>query len=352
MNAQKKKIGIQLPRQANPEELAIRYSLELEALDPIAEIIEVAAKTPEEFAAGVKHMDAIITSWGFRIDASLIDQLEKCVVIGVGSVGVDMVDIEAATRAGIVVTNVPDVFIEEVADHALMLLLGCARQMKTMNRMAAEGQWWSGRPLLNHTPRLMGQTLGLFAYGNVARCTARRAKAFGMHVIAHDPYVSELTISDDGVEPVSRDELMARSDFISVHAPHNEETHHAFSADAFDKMKPSSIIINTARGPIIDEQALIDALETGTIAGAGLDVLEQEPPSNDNPLLQMENVLVSPHVASATTRMRPETRRRVGREVALVLRNKWPMSCVNPTVLPRVPLERWQPYPMNRGPNR
>ena len=352
MNAQKKKIGIQLPRQANPEELAIRYSLELEALDPIAEIIEVAAKTPEEFAAGVKHMDAIITSWGFRIDASLIDQLEKCVVIGVGSVGVDMVDIEAATRAGIVVTNVPDVFIEEVADHALMLLLGCARQMKTMNRVAAEGQWWSGRPLLNHTPRLMGQTLGLFAYGNVARCTARRAKAFGMHVIAHDPYVSELTISDDGVEPVSRDELLARSDFISVHAPHNEETHHAFSADAFDKMKPSSIIINTARGPIIDEQALIDALETGTIAGAGLDVLEQEPPSNDNPLLQMENVLVSPHVASATTRMRPETRRRVGREVALVLRNKWPMSCVNPTVLPRVPLERWQPYPMNRGPNR
>ena len=352
MDAQKKKIGIQLPRQANPEELAIRYSLELEALDPVAEIIEVAAKTPEEFAAGVKQMDAIITSWGFRIDANLIDQLENCVVIGVGSVGVDMVDIEAATRAGIVVTNVPDVFIEEVADHALMLLLGCARQMKAMNRMAAEGQWWSGRPLLNHTPRLMGQTLGLFAYGNVARCTARRAKAFGMHVIAYDPYVSELTISDDGVEPVSRDELLARSDFVSVHAPHNEETHHAFSADAFGKMKPSSIIINTARGPIIDEQALIDALETGAIAGAGLDVLEQEPPSTENPLLSMENVLVSPHVASATTRMRPETRRRVGREVALVLRNKWPMSCVNPTVLPKVPLERWQPYPMNRGPNR
>lgn len=352
MDAQKKKIGIQLPRQANPEELAIRYSLELEALDPVAEIIEVAAKTPEEFAAGVKHMDAIITSWGFRIDANLIDQLENCVVIGVGSVGVDMVDIEAATRAGIVVTNVPDVFIEEVADHALMLLLGCARQMKAMNRMAAEGNWWSGRPLLNHTPRLMGQTLGLFAYGNVARCTARRAKAFGMHVIAYDPYVSELTISDDGVEPVSRDELLARSDFISVHAPHNEETHHAFSTDAFAKMKATSIIINTARGPIIDEHALIDALQTGAIAGAGLDVLEQEPPSTENPLLSMENVLVSPHVASATTRMRPETRRRVGREVALVLRNKWPMSCVNPTVLPKVPLERWQPYPMNRGPNR
>jgi D-3-phosphoglycerate dehydrogenase len=117
-------------------------------------------------------------------------------------------------------------------------------------------------------------------------------------------------------------------------------------------MPSHAVIINTARGPLIDEQALITALDNGSIAGAGLDVLEQEPPELDNPLLQRENVLISPHVASATTRMRPETRRRVGREVALVLRNRWPMSCVNPTVLPRVPLERWQPYPMNRGPNR
>ena len=348
----KKQIGIQLPRQANPEAVAIRYSLELEALAPIADIIEVSADTAEEFAQGVRGMDAIITSWGFRIDADLINQLEQCVVIGVGSVGVDMVDIEAATAAGIVVTNVPDVFIEEVADHAMMLLLASARRMKTMDRMSASGEWWSGRPLLNHTPRMMGQTLGLFAYGNVARCTARRAKAFGMHVIAYDPYVSELVISEDGVEPVSFDELLTRSDYLSVHAPHNEETHHSFSAAEFARMKNTAIIVNTARGPIIDEQALIQALQSGAIAGAGLDVLEQEPPALDNPLLSMENVLISPHVASATTRMRPETRRRVGREVALVLRGRWPMSCVNPTVLPKVDLERWQPYPMNRGPNR
>jgi len=173
-----------------------------------------------------------------------------------------------------------------------------------------------------------------------------------MHVIAFDPYVSELTISEDGVEPVSMDELLQRSDYLSLHAPHNEETHHTFNAEAFAKMPSHAVIINTARGPLIDEQALITALDNGSIAGAGLDVLEQEPPELDNPLLQRENVLISPHVASATTRMRPETRRRVGREVALVLRNRWPMSCVNPTVLPRVPLERWQPYPMNRGPNR
>ena len=118
----------------------------MEALAPIADIIEVAADSPEEFAQGVRKMDAIITSWGFRIDAELINQLENCVVIGVGSVGVDMVDIEAATAAGIVVTNVPDVFIEEVADHAMMLLLASARRMKTMDRMSANDQWWSGRP--------------------------------------------------------------------------------------------------------------------------------------------------------------------------------------------------------------
>lgn len=349
----RKKIGIQLPSQAQNQTSSERYSLELEALAPVGDIMDIRADTPAEFAAGVADMDAIITSWGLRIDKQVIDALKNCVVIGVGSVGVDMVDIEAATEAGIVVTNVPDVFIEEVADHAMMLLLDMARLTPMMSRMAREsGEWYKARPLLSKVPRLMGQTLGLFAFGNVARCTARRARAFGMHVIAHDPYVSELTLSDAGVEPVSFGELLERSDYISVHAPHNAETEHAFSTDAFARMKGSAVIVNTARGPIIDELALIDALQRGAIAGAGLDVLEQEPPDPDNPLFAMENVVVTPHVASATTRMRPETRRRTGREVALVLRGRWPMSCVNPTVLPKVALDRWQPYPMNRGPNR
>jgi D-3-phosphoglycerate dehydrogenase len=348
----RKKVGIQLPKQARNQTLEQRWSLELEALAPIADIVEIRADTPAEFAASVKDVDAIITSWGLRIDRQVIEALEKCVVIGVGSVGVDMVDIETATAAGLVVTNVPDVFIEEVADHALMLLLDVARMTPRMTRMARDGEWYPARPILSRTPRLLGQTLGLFAFGNVARCTARRAKAFGMHVIACDPYVSELEITGAGVEPVGFDELLARSDFLSIHAPHNEETHHAIGAGALARMKPTAAIINTARGPIIDEPALIEAVRAGAIAGAGLDVLEQEPPSRDNPLLTMENVVVTPHVASATTRMRPETRRRAAREVALVLRGRWPMSCVNPTVLPRAPLERWQPYPMNRGPNR
>jgi D-3-phosphoglycerate dehydrogenase len=349
----RKKIGIQLPKQAANQTIEQRYSLELESLAPVGDIVDIRADTPAEFAEGVSDMDAIITSWGLRIDEQVIDSLQNCVVIGVGSVGVDMVDVDAATRAGIVVTNVPDVFIEEVADHAMMLLLDLARRTPMMVRMArTEGEWYKARPLLSRIPRVMGQTLGLFAFGNVARCTARRARAFGMRVIAHDPYVSELAVSEAGVEPVSFGELLERSDYLSVHAPHNEETEHSFDTDAFTRMKDTAVIINTARGPIIDERALIEALNAGSIAGAGLDVLEQEPPEPDNPLFGMENVVVTPHVASATTRMRPETRRRVGREVALVLRGRWPMSCVNPTVLPKVALERWQPYPMNRGPNR
>jgi len=348
----KKKVVIQLPRIAPAKSIAQRYALELEALDPVAEIVEVEAASVEDFVAVARDADAIITSWGIKIDQSIIDGLTKCVVIGVGSVGVDMVDVDAATRAGIVVTNVPDVFIEEVADHAMMLLLSTTRRTKQMDQMVRDGDWFKGRPLLSDTPRLLGQTLGLVAFGNVARCTARRAVAFGMHVIAHDPYVSELTISEAGVEPVGWQELLERSDYLSIHAPLNEETRHLLGADAFAQMKSSAVVINTARGPIIDEADLIQALSDNVIAGAGLDVLEQEPPDSDNPLLTMSNVVITPHVASATNRMRPETRRRVGREVALVLRNRWPMSCVNPTVLPRVTLERWQPYPMNRGPNR
>ena len=348
----KKKVAMQLPSRAAVANLEERYALELEALAPVADIVEVESPTPEAFAEGAKDCDAIITSWGIHINKTIIDKLDKCVVIGLGSVGVDMVDVEAATEAGIVVTNTPDVFIEEVADHAMMLLLGAIRRTKEQNIFAAENEWGKGRPQLNHVPRLMGRTLGLVSFGNVARCTAKRALAFGLNVIAYDPYVSEITMSEFGVQPVPWGELLERSDYISVHSPHNEETEHLLNADAFSKMKDGVVIVNTARGPIIKEVDLIEALNNGKVQCAGLDVLEQEPPDPQNPLLAMPNVIVTPHVASASTRMRPTARRRVGREVALALRGKWPMSCVNPTVLPRTNLERWQPVPMMRGPNR
>jgi D-3-phosphoglycerate dehydrogenase len=348
----RKTVAVQLPAFAKPQSIEERYALELESLAPIADIVEVKADTPAEFAVGAKDADAIITSWGIHINNTIIGQMTRCRVIGVGSVGVDMVDINAATEAGIVVTNVPDVFIEEVADHAMMLLLTTARRTKEMEDFVHADEWFKGRPLLSHSPRLMGQTLGLLGFGNVARCTAKRATAFGMRVIAHDPYVSELTISGAGVEPVSYGELLERCDYLSIHAPLNSETAHIVNADALGQMQPHAIVINTARGGLIKEDDLIEALQQQRIAAAGLDVLETEPPAQDNPLLSMPNVVITPHVASATTRMRPETRRRAAREVALVLRGRWPMSCVNPTVLPRVALERWQPVPMDRGPNR
>jgi D-3-phosphoglycerate dehydrogenase / 2-oxoglutarate reductase len=347
----RKRVGIRLPKQAE-DHARQDWSFELEALATIADIVEIPADSVAEFADGARHMDALMTSWGMRIDKQIIDALQQCVVIGLSSVGVDMVDVEAATAAGIVVTNVPDVFIEEVADHAMMLLLDAARMTSKMTRLVSQGQWHQGRPALSGRPRLYGQTLGFYGFGNVARCTARRAKPFGLHLLAHDPYVSELEITGAGVEPVGFAELLERSDFVSVAAPHNRETEHAFDAAAFARMKPTAILVNTARGALVDEAALVEALRAGAIAGAALDVLEEEPPGPDNPLLSMDNVVVTPHVASATTRMRPETRRRAAREVAMVLQGRWPMSCVNPTVLPRGALERWQPYPMNRGPNR
>jgi D-3-phosphoglycerate dehydrogenase len=348
----KKKVVVQLPPVAKEAPVSARYALELEALSEVADIVEVDGASPESFLEGARDADAIMTSWGIHINEEIIGGLDQCVVIGVGSVGVDMVDVDAATRAGIVVTNVPDVFIEEVADHTLMLLLAAGRRVKMMDQLVREGRWYEGRPILNHVPRLWGQTLGLVSFGNVATAVARRAKAFGLHVIAYDPYVSELKMTGEGVEPVTFDELLERSDYLSVHPGLNAQTRGMMNDAAFAKMKSTAVIINCGRGAVIDEAALIRALQAGQIAAAGLDVLEQEPPDPNNPLLAMDNVIITPHAASATTRMRTETRRRNGREVALVLQGKWPMSCVNPTVLPRTPLERWQPFPMGRGPNR
>ena len=348
----KKKVVAQFPRQANPEELRLRYAAELEALDAIAEIVEVDSSTEESFIEGAHDADALLTSWGLRISRRIIESLDQCVIIGVGSVGVDMVDVDAATEHGIVVTNTPDIFIEEVADHAMALLLGSYRQLKIQEGFIQQGKWYSGRPSLTPTPRLIGQTLGLLAYGNVAKATARRAKSFGLNIIAHDPYVSETKMTNDGVEPVTFSELLARSDYLSLHCLLNDETHHIMNAKAFSQMKDTAYLINTCRGGVVDEEALISALREGEIAGAGLDVLEQEPIDMANPLLKMDNVVLTPHVASATSRMRPATRYRAAREISLALRGKWPMSPVNPTVMPRVQLERWQPYPMDRGPNR
>ena len=327
------------------------YDYELEALTPIgAEIVEISAKSDEEFAAAARDADALYAK-GRPITKRIIDGLERCKVITLGSVGVDSVDVAAATAKGIPVTNVPDTFIEEVADHAMMLILATFRRLVVQDRMVREGRWKEGRPQLLQIPRLMGQTLGLIAFGHVARAVAMRAKPFGVRILAYDPYIEELVMSPYGVEPASLTQVLQQSDIISMHAPATPDAYHLLKEEHFRLMKPTALFINTGRGPTVDEPALIKALEQGWIAGAGLDVLEQEPPVSVNPLMKMENVILTAHVASASARFDPARRRRVGQELALVLNGQWPRSCVNPSVLERGNLRRWQPYSMERGPN-
>jgi D-3-phosphoglycerate dehydrogenase len=326
------------------------YSLEMEALAPIgAEIVEIPAGSEDDFIKAARDADALYAK-GRPITKKMIDGLERCKVITLGSVGSDSVDVVAATAKGIPVTNVPDTFIEEVADHAMTLILATFRRLVVQDRLVREGRWREGRPMLLKLPRLMGQTLGFVAFGHVARAVARRAKAFGVHMLAYDPFVEELVMSDYGVEPASLSELLQRSDIVSMHAPATPDAHHLLKQEHFRQMKRDAIFVNTGRGPTVDESALIKALQEGWIAGAGLDVLEQEPPEMTNALLKMENVILTAHVASASARFDPARRRRVGEEIALVLRGRWPRACVNPSVLERCGLQRWQPVSMGRGP--
>jgi len=326
------------------------YELEMEALEPLgAEIVEVAAKSEDDFVSAARDADALYAKVR-PITKRIIDGLERCQVIALGSVGVDSVDVAAATARGVPVTNVPDTFIEEVADHAMTLILATLRRLVVQDRLVREGRWREGRPMLYELPRLMGQTLGFVAFGHVARAVARRARPFGVHMLAYDPYIEELLMSQYGVEPVGLGELLQRSDIVSMHAPATPEAQHLLTEEHFRSMKRSAIFVNTGRGPTVDEPALIKALEEGWIAAAGLDVLETEPPAPTNPLLRMDNVILTAHVASASARFDPARRRRVGQEIALVLRGRWPRSCVNPAVLPKTGLVRWQPYSMERGP--
>jgi D-3-phosphoglycerate dehydrogenase len=327
------------------------YDYEMEDLAGLdAEIVE--GPTDEDgFIAFAQDADAIYGK-GMRLTKKVVDGLPaKCRAIVLGSVGVDSVDVLAATARGIPVTNCPDTFIDEVADHAMMLLLSSFRRTIEQDRMVREGKWREGRPALLKIPRLLGQTLGLIAFGHVARAVAKRAKPFGLHVMAYDPFIEELVMIEHGVQPATLEEVLTQSDFVSMHAPATPEAEGMLMEKHFKLMKKTAIFINTGRGPTVQEAGLIKALSEGWIAHAGLDVLEIEPPGNNNPILGMANVTLSAHTASASARFDPARKRHVGRELALVLNGKWPMSCVNPAVLMKSNLRRWQPISMERGPN-
>jgi len=326
------------------------HSLEMETLGAIgAEIVEVAGGD-DELARAVADADAIYAKGRPRITAKVIEAGKKLRVVSLGSVGVDSVDVDAATKLGIPVTNCPDTFIEEVADHAMTLILASWRRLVVQDQMVRKGDWGKARPMLYQFPRLMGMTLGFISFGHVARAVAKRAKPFGFQMLAYDPYIEELVMSEHDVQPVGYDELLQRSDIISMHAPGTKDAHHLMKEPHFKKMKKTALFVNTGRGSTVDESAMIKALQEGWIAGAGLDVLETEPVGHNNPLLGMDNVILTAHVASASARFDVARKRRVGAEMALVLSGKWPRACVNPAVLEKSKLERWQPFSMERGP--
>jgi D-3-phosphoglycerate dehydrogenase len=326
------------------------HSHEMEALGPLgAEIVEVSGGD-DELARAVADVDAIYGKGRPRITAKVIEAGKKLKVVSLGSVGVDSVDVDVATRLGIPVTNCPDTFIEEVADHAMTLILASWRRLVVQDQMVRKGEWAKARPMLYQFPRLMGQTLGFISFGHVARAVAKRAAPFGFQMLAYDPYIEELVMSEHGVQPVGLDELLQRSDIVSMHAPGTKDAHHLMKEQHFRQMKKTSLFVNTGRGSTVDEPAMIKALQEGWIAGAGLDVLETEPVGHNNPLIGMDNVILTAHVASASDRFDKARKRRVGAELSLVLSGKWPRACVNPSVLEKSKLHRWQPYSMERGP--
>lgn len=308
----------------------------LAAID--AELVAVQVDKQEDYAAAIADFDAVAPGLRVKLSGDVIRQLKKCKVIATNGIGVDSVDLDAATEMGIPVCNVPDIFTEEVADQAFMLLLTVNRKLLHCHEHATTNRWQQGFTGLGSMPKIQGKTLGLVAFGNIAKVMARRGIAFGLKVIAHDPFVSAEEMAKHHVESRSLDDLMRESDFLSSHAPLNKSTYHMLSDHHFGLMKRDAIFINTGRGPTVDEPALIRALQSGQIAGAGLDVLEQEPPDPNNPLLKMANVVVTPHMASYSNESNIARRIRQADEMAAVLTGRKPRNVVNKAVLAKLKL--------------
>ncbi len=296
------------------------------------ELIAAQSKTEDELIE-VAHDAAAVVAQYTTISARVIAELPECRVIARYGTGVDIVDVDAATRHDVLVTNVPNDWCEnEVADHAMALLLAVARKINVYDRATRGGtwQWQSGAPI----HRLRGSVLGLLSFGAIARAIAARASGFGMRITAHDPYLSAEQITAAGVTGVSFDELITESDFLVIQAPLTPQTHHLFDEAQLRRMKPTAILINTARGPIVDDRALHRALSEGWIAGAGLDDIEEEPAKlrnwrPDNPLLRLDNVIITPHAAYYSEEAIGTVRRFAAEEVVRVLSGQPPLSPVN-----------------------
>src|SRR5438093_693761 len=283
-----------------------------------------------ELIAKTRDADALVVVYS-PITRGVMSALEGLKTVVRTGVGYDVIDVAAATELGVIVVNIPDLWVREVANHALGLLLAWNRQIVTLDREVRAGVWRGGVPG-ERTGSLHDETVGIVGLGNIGSAFARRVAALETTVIACDPYVSDARFAALGVERVSLEALAQRSDYVSVHTLLNAETRHLIGEAFFRRMKPTAILINTSRGPVVDEQALARALREKRLAGAALDVWEEEPVAADNPLLKMDNVIATPHAAYFSSAAVAQIPGRCGEEVARVLTGQRPLNVVNPEV--------------------
>lgn len=283
------------------------------------EFIKAQCKTEEQVIEQARHADAILNQYA-PISRRVIESLENASVISRYGVGINTIDLEAATEKGITVANVPDYGMEEVSNHTLALLLSWARKVPLLNNEVKKGNWDFKACVPIH--RFNEQTVGVLGFGRIPRRFIEKVKPLGFKLAAYDPFVSAEDMAAVGVRKMELDEIIREADYLSVHVPLVKDTFHLLNAERFSQMKKNAVIINTARGPIIDEKALIEALENGIIAGAALDVTEEEPISIDSPLLNMDNVIITPHSAWYSEEAMVELRQKAARNIVQVLKGE------------------------------
>jgi len=300
--------------------------VEKKTLEGLADLVALKTKKPEEFLGEAADCDALLNTYAGPITAQDMARMPKCRIIARYGIGVDTIDLEAATAAGIIVTNNPTYCIEEVAEQTMAMLLACARKIAFYDRLVRAGRWEvpPGKPMF----RLVGQTLGLVGFGNIARQVAIRAAAFGMRVLYFDPFVKDAP----GAKAADLDALLRESDFVSLHPPLTPQTRKMINDEAFAKMKPTAFLINCSRGPVVDTDALVRALDAKRIAGCALDTVDPEPLPDPHPLRGRENVIVCPHAAWYSEQAMRGLQAGAPGEVRRVLTGEWPVNVVNRNV--------------------
>ncbi|MBI4641870.1 MAG: C-terminal binding protein [Candidatus Tectomicrobia bacterium] len=274
-----------------------------------------------------------VLAGGFRMTGEVMDQMPHCLIISGYGVGYDHIDVEAATARGICVTNVSDWCMDEVSDVAMMHILAAHRKLAKVHTLIKQGGW--SRQAAHPSRRLKRSTLGVVGVGSIGRALVKKAAAFGFRILGYDPYVFRTIELELPIEMVDFDDLLKNSDYISIHMPLTSETRGMFGEEEFRKMKPTAYLINTARGAIVSNKALYKAISEGWIAGAGLDVLEKEPPDPDEPLLTLDQVTFTPHYGSYTEEAYHEAKVKATQNVATAIQGKVPKYLVNREVLSR-----------------